>query len=336
MSNKILVIDPGHEGNLPGYDPGAVGNGLIEAVLTLDISKRIKKYLDDNYSGVTVLLTRTGNKKMTLSQRAKFANDRNADLFVSIHINAGGGTGYESFIHTSNSSGSRNAQNSIHSEAIKGMKVRDRGKKRANFAVLRQTKMPAILPENLFIDRKEDAAKLKKASELQKIAEGHAVGIAKALGLTKNKPGANKDTTVKKQNTPKNSSSNKKSTTKKYTSVVDYLKDNKMDASYKNRQKLAIQYGIKAYRGTETQNIQLLKYLQSNKSKQATSTKKYTPKSYKVGSKVKIKSNAKTYSRSTAAIPARYKNKTYTIQQVSKDDVLIRELYSWVRKSDLV
>src|SRR5699024_5627581 len=72
----------------------------------------------------------------------------------------------------------------------------------------------------------------------------------------------------------------------------------------------------------------------STSNKTATSTKKYTPKSYKVGSKVKIKSSARTYSRSTAAIPSRYKNKTYTIQQASKNDVLIKELYSWVNKND--
>lgn len=56
----------------------------------------------------------------------------------------------------------------------------------------------------------------------------------------------------------------------------------------------------------------------------------------KVGSKVKIKSSAKTYSRSTVNIPSKFKNKTYTVQQVGKNDVLIKELYSWVRKSDLV
>lgn len=64
---------------------------------------------------------------------------------------------------------------------------------------------------------------------------------------------------------------------------------------------------------------------------------KPTPKqkTFKVGQKVKIKSAAKTYSRSSVSIPSKYKNKTYTIQQVAKDDVLIKELVSWVRKADL-
>ncbi|MBP1917168.1 hypothetical protein J2Z23_004153 [Lederbergia galactosidilyticus] len=55
----------------------------------------------------------------------------------------------------------------------------------------------------------------------------------------------------------------------------------------------------------------------------------------KVGQKVRIKSSAKKYSRSTASIPSKYKNKSYTIQQIGNDDVLIKELYSWVKKSDL-
>lgn len=57
---------------------------------------------------------------------------------------------------------------------------------------------------------------------------------------------------------------------------------------------------------------------------------------FKVGQKVKIKSSAKTYARTkNVAIPARVKGKTYTIQQVSKADVLLKEIYSWVKKSDL-
>src|SRR5699024_7079776 len=127
-----------------------------EKDLTLDISKRTKKYLDDNYTGHKVILTRTNDKYLTLAERAAFANRNNADLFVSMHINAGGGTGYESFIHTNTQAATSGMQNLVHAEAMREMKVTDRGKKRANFAVLRLTKMPAILPENLFIDRKED------------------------------------------------------------------------------------------------------------------------------------------------------------------------------------
>src|SRR5699024_1839436 len=227
-------------------------------------------------------------------------------------------------------------QSTVHAEANKQMKLTDRGKKKANFAVLRETNMPAILPENLFIDRKEDAAKLKDSKFLDKVAKGHAIGIAKTLGLKKK----GSTTTSNKTSNTNTSTSNKKPVTsskissKKYTSIVDYLKDNKIDSSFANRKKLATKHGIKNFTGTAAQNTRLLNALRDGKT--ATSIKKHTPKSYRVGGKVKIKSNAKTYSRSTAAIPSRYKNKTFTIQQVGGNDVLIKELYSWVRKADLV
>ncbi|MGE6631573.1 N-acetylmuramoyl-L-alanine amidase [Bacillus sp. NPDC077027] len=59
------------------------------------------------------------------------------------------------------------------------------GIKSKKLAVLRETKMPAILTENLFIDLKEDATLLKQKSFLNLLAEGHVEGIAAAVGLKK-------------------------------------------------------------------------------------------------------------------------------------------------------
>ena len=177
-----IFIDAGHGGN----DPGAVGNGLREKDLTLDIAKRIQKYLNDNYTGHTIKLSRTGDTTLSLTQRTNMANAWGADFFLSVHINAGGGTGYEDFIHNGLSNGSSTAKlrDIFHSEISKEQSFwRNRGKKKANFAVLRQTKMSAILTENGFIDTKADADKLKSNTYLNRIAKGHAEGIAKALKL---------------------------------------------------------------------------------------------------------------------------------------------------------
>jgi N-acetylmuramoyl-L-alanine amidase len=181
-----LMIDPGHEGVEKNLDPGAVANGLKEADLTLKIAKHIYDMLSE-YEGVQVRMTRTGNQRLTLSQRAKMANDWGADFFLSIHINAGGGTGFESYIYNGKVSPATIAyQNVVHQEIMKAIgNVTDRGKKRANYAVLRETKMPAILTENLFIDNTNDAAKLKSEQFLQQIAYGHVQGIVKAFGLKK-------------------------------------------------------------------------------------------------------------------------------------------------------
>ncbi len=67
----------------------------------------------------------------------------------------------------------------------------------------------------------------------------------------------------------------------------------------------------------------------------STSTSTSKPKTLKVGSKVKIKSSASKYSRANVTIPTKHKNKSYTVQQVGKDDVLIKEIYSWVKKAHI-
>ncbi len=59
----------------------------------------------------------------------------------------------------------------------------DRGKKRADFVVLRNTNMPAVLLENLFVDNQKDAAKLKDAAFLDGLAGAIAEGMAIALNL---------------------------------------------------------------------------------------------------------------------------------------------------------
>lgn len=195
-----IVLDAGHEGVEKNLDPGAVANGLKEAELTLKIAKHIYDMLGE-YEGVQLKLTRTGNQSLSLSQRAKIANDWKADFFLSIHINAGGGTGFESYIYNGNVSAATVAyQNVIHAEIIKAIgNVKDRGKKRANYAVLRETKMPAILTENLFIDNANDAAKLKSEQFLLQIAHGHVQGIVKAFGLKKKvKPQSKQKTSDKK------------------------------------------------------------------------------------------------------------------------------------------
>jgi hypothetical protein len=67
----------------------------------------------------------------------------------------------------------------------------------------------------------------------------------------------------------------------------------------------------------------------------ATLVKTVSTTAFKVGDKVKIKQSAGKYSRSTVTIPSQYKVKNYTVLQIGKDDVLIKELFSWVKISDL-
>lgn len=178
-----IYLDPGHGGT----DPGAIGNGLQEKNVTLSIANRMRSILVNEYSNATVRMSRTGDQTVELSQRTNDANAWGADYFLSIHINAGGGTGYEDYIHSALSDTSRtaNLRHTIHSEIVKLNNMRNRGKKKANFHVLRETVMSAMLTENGFIDTKADADKMKQSSWLDSVARGHVNGLEKALGLTK-------------------------------------------------------------------------------------------------------------------------------------------------------
>lgn len=182
-----IYIDPGHGGN----DPGAQGNGLQEKNVTLAIANRVKNILTNEYSNATVKMSRTGDQTVSLAARTNDANSWGADYFLSIHINAGGGTGYEDYIHDSLSDSSRTAslRNTIHAEIVKLINMSNRGKKKANLHVLRESTMSAMLTENGFIDTKADADKMKQNSWLDNVARGHVNGLEKALGLTKSSGG---------------------------------------------------------------------------------------------------------------------------------------------------
>ncbi|MGH8794715.1 MAG: N-acetylmuramoyl-L-alanine amidase family protein [Stackebrandtia sp.] len=180
-----LYIDPGHGGS----DSGAVGNGLREKDITLDIALQVRDILQANHT-VDIRMSRTTDITRSLSYRSSDANSWGANFFVSIHINSAGGTagtGFESYRYTNASSGTISKQNILHPRILSGMRtvasVADRGKKSANFHVLRETSMSAILTENLFINNPADANLLKRADFRTAAARGHAQGIVEILGL---------------------------------------------------------------------------------------------------------------------------------------------------------
>ena len=179
-----IFIDAGHGGK----DFGAMGNDLHEKDVVLDIAMRIKNGLSV-YKDAQVLLSREKDKYLSLDERTDEANAWRADVLISIHNNSAkekSPKGFESFIYSGNvSSGTIAFQNVLHAEILQAMgaEVEDRGKKRANFHMLRESNMKAVLTENLFLSNASDANLLKSSSFRQKIANGHIMGIVKFLGL---------------------------------------------------------------------------------------------------------------------------------------------------------
>ena len=181
----LIAIDPGHGGK----DPGAAANGLLEKDITLMLALKTGTYLRTNYD-CDVMYTRNKDVFLELSERANIANRAKADLFCSFHINSlnSSSEGFETYRYPGTTKQTIELQKAIHEEimdVLKSYNIKDRGMKQKNLAMVRETKMPAVLTETLFISNPDEAKLLKSETFLDKVAEAHARGLAKAAGLKK-------------------------------------------------------------------------------------------------------------------------------------------------------
>lgn len=161
-----IVIDAGHGGS----DSGATGNGMAEKNLTLAIVLAAKKSFD-NDSRFQVSYTRTADTYPSLSQRANLANNKNADMFLCIHINSASASAHGTETLWSRGRNSATKKNGLTSQtlatamqsaAVATTGFTNRGLvDRPNLYVLKHTKMPACLIEYGFISNKTEAARMK-------------------------------------------------------------------------------------------------------------------------------------------------------------------------------
>jgi len=183
---KLLEFDSGHGGS----DPGASGYGFNEASDVLSFTLKVGAKLTAGYD-VKIDYTRKTNRYVGLSARAAKANKLGADGFISFHENSFGkasANGFESYIHPYAGAATQKARDIIHAKIHtynKPYGIRERGRKTANFAVLRETKASAILFENLFISNGADNKLQHNARYIEGLANAYAKGIAKAFGLPK-------------------------------------------------------------------------------------------------------------------------------------------------------
>jgi N-acetylmuramoyl-L-alanine amidase len=184
-----IFIDPGHGGK----DPGATGNGLQEKDVVLELALALAQVLEAY--DCQVKLARDKDIYVDNGDRTKEANRWGADLYFSIHINGHtniAANGYEDFIHLAAPQATANIRKTIHASLsrvwINFGRV-NRGTKTANFQVLRETKMPAVLVENGFISNKEDADLLRNKDFRIKLVNAMLEGIVNALDLEKKQTG---------------------------------------------------------------------------------------------------------------------------------------------------
>jgi N-acetylmuramoyl-L-alanine amidase len=210
-----ICLDPGHGGKDSG---NRVGTGLLahnEKTYTLDLALELRRQLEK--LGFTVILTRSKDVYVPLPSRPALANQRGADLFVSLHFNAsqvdrGSVAGPETYCITpagaksSNDHGessefggiadtgstvaNQNEQKSLllayemEKSLVQNLHAEDRSVRRARFAVLRDTMMPAILIEGGYMTNPTEGRKIYDPAYRQQMAAAIVKGILNYMKLT--------------------------------------------------------------------------------------------------------------------------------------------------------
>ena len=208
---RTVVLDPGHG----GYDKGAICRYGSEKNFALDVARQLRPLLQAK--GFRVIMTREGDYFVPLEVRARIANAARDSIFVSIHFNATdrdpSATGFEIFSFTprgapstsdnwvTSSSASVQAGSLVDAQSMAlsaciyhsllgHIPEFDRGIKRARFAVLRQTKVPAVLVEGGFLTERGESRLISKKDWRGRLAQAISVGIEnyRALAVKKQPP----------------------------------------------------------------------------------------------------------------------------------------------------
>lgn len=166
-----VIIDIGHF----NCDSGAVNGSYREVDFTKSISDKVVTNLK-KYS------LNVGTTSGTLANRTEYENKNGCNIFVSIHCNAGGGVGFESWIYKTGGEAEKLAS-SINQKYEAVMKMRNRGiKVNPEFWVLKNTKAPAVIFECGFVDSSDlDILRTRQDD----IAKGITEGIINYLGVSK-------------------------------------------------------------------------------------------------------------------------------------------------------
>lgn len=193
---KTIFLDPGHGGR----DSGAYYYGIAEKDLNLQVSRKLRKRLEE--LGYTVLTSRDSDVDVDfVTERSRMVNKTNADFFISIHFNATGNdttlnlgiqtysykedAGYPSKINQywhnnpDRISESNRLAADLHSSLLTETGARDAGLLQATFAVLRETAKPAVLLELGYMDNSEENQRIRSEQYQDKLVEGIIKGIQK-------------------------------------------------------------------------------------------------------------------------------------------------------------
>lgn len=188
----VVIIDPGHGGE----NAGAIYGGYIEKTLTLNTALAMKEELE-KYQGVEVYLTRESDVCLDLDERAEFAEEKNADILLSLHYNMSeyhklyGAECYVSAFGSYYAIGKDFSD--IEMELLTGEGLYDRGvKTRLNsrgtdyYGIIRSgtaKKIPTVIIEHCHLDQENDKPYIDHNTWPQKYGVIDATAVAKYFGL---------------------------------------------------------------------------------------------------------------------------------------------------------
>jgi N-acetylmuramoyl-L-alanine amidase len=161
---STVVVDAGHG----GHDRGGIRTNIIpEKDVALDTARRVRKYLQD--AGLRVVMTRSTDVFIPLSQRVAISNAQRNAIFVSVHYNSAtrrGADGVETFANSAGLPLARKIQRNVM-RTTPGL---NRGVKVRGFYVLRKNRRPAVLVEGGFLTNPGDAARVRSAAYRDRLA----------------------------------------------------------------------------------------------------------------------------------------------------------------------
>lgn len=190
VKKQVIVLDPGHGGHDAGTQSISKPR-YQEKSLNLVTAKFVRSFLQQ--LGYQVLMTREDDTFIALDKRAEFANENKPALFVSIHYNSAPSAeaeGVEVFFYQSKENKERTQKSKrlaqiVLKNILEQTKAKSRGVKAGNYAVIRETNMPAVLIEGGFVTNEAELQNLKDPTYLKRIAWGIAQGIDDYLNRTR-------------------------------------------------------------------------------------------------------------------------------------------------------
>lgn len=269
---KTILIDAGHGLFTTGkrcmkkLDPDETREWLLNDRIADMCEEKLLKYecrvlrADDT----------TGKKDIALSARVKAANQAGADIYISIHHNAGvnGGSGGGAMVFYYSGCPDRPRQAQRLYDAVVG-RTGLRGNRsqkvvKKGFYVVKNTKMPAFLIENGFMDSAVDVPIILSKKHAERTAEGIVEWLVKELKLPL-KDGSRDNSGNTSQPVPKALPAEKTypAYIGKSASLVDALKSLGIPSDFSKRRQIAKANGIAIYTGSATQNTWLYNLLRA-------------------------------------------------------------------------